>query len=201
MFTNQIANIVQRLLAAGMPTEEAQVIAEFGNCSGPLDHRAPVTIDKTPNAPSKIAESLTPTNLGDYYSTLRVSNWDSRVTVNEGDTIVEGGYTQIINGTLYVDYIVGPNGTYVNMSEVTTEDVFVDMEINADGDLEITRKRITVLKSEPLSNLIVSGETVGLVEDVDWTAPELRERKYSGMKVLKAGTLGDYGTVDEAEPC
>jgi len=107
MFTNQISSILQRLAAAGMPTEQQAALAEFGNCSGPLDHRAEVAIDKTPTgAPTRAIEGINNVNTNDWFSTLQVSNWNSRV---EGDNVV-GGLTVQINGTLYADYIIGPDG-------------------------------------------------------------------------------------------
>lgn len=209
MFTNQISSIVQKLMAAGMPTEQANVFAELGNCSGPLDHRAPVTIDSTPSqkrqspdgAPSVIADTITAQNVTNHYWTERVSNWDSRVVETGGQTIVEGGYTQIINGTLYVDYIVGPEGTYVSMANVVEQEVLTGASIDSEGNLVFTRKTVKVLDSVALADLTLTGTNVTLVEDVDWAAPDLNQRKRTSIKVLHAGTQGDYENVDTAVAC
>jgi hypothetical protein len=123
MFTNQVSSLVQKLIAAGMPTEQANVVAELGNCAGPLDHRAPVAIDSTPSqkrqspdgAPDWGIEGITPTNAP--YATFQVSNWDS--TLN-GDT-VEGGLTMIVNGGLYADFIIGPDGSGSTIGAITVE--------------------------------------------------------------------------------
>lgn len=113
MFTNQVSSIVQKLIAAGMPTAQAQILAELGNCSGPLDHRAPATIDSTPSqkrqslggAPDWEVGAITNSNAP--YATLQVSNWDSTLNNN----IVEGGLTMIVNGGLYADFIIGRDGS------------------------------------------------------------------------------------------
>lgn len=135
-----------------MPTEQASVIAEFGNCSGPLDHRAPITVDSTPDgAPTKNIEAITPTNLGDYYYTARFSNWNSHVVNNT----IEGGYTVIVDGTLYADYIVGQDGEPIDTSQIVTVEVISDIQYNTSSHKWQKKVRnIKVLESDAESDWI-----------------------------------------------
>lgn len=101
-------------------------------------------------APDQFGDTITNQTVEDYFATARFSNWNSRVVINEGDTIVEGGYTVIINGTLYVDYIVGPNGTSCDCGLITEKTFLTDVRIFQDGsDWKLQKKtqRVKVLEA------------------------------------------------------
>ncbi len=194
MYTNQIANIVQRLIASGMPTETAQVIAEFGNCSAPLDHRAPVTVDATPPAaPDRDVEEITPANLSDWYYTARFSNWESNVVNN----IVEGGLTVMINGTLYVDHIVGPGGEVISPGDTVTVQVVSDVriaQVSTDWKLQKKTRNIKVVYADVESEWtdVYTFEAQNfVVENVTWDA--------SGNKKIQQSRVPDVFVIKKGE--
>lgn len=205
MFTLQSSQFSGQLVDAGFTPQQANLLLSIlGNCAAELQHRGNMSLEADPRInPATFnwttGDSITNENVSQYYSTLRVSNYNS--TYNTTNNTVEGGLTVIINGGLYVDYIIGPNGSQLPTGEVTTETVITDIEIDSNGDLELTKKTITVLKSVDAGTSLVTTASADLVTDVDWTAPELRERKRTTIKVFHAGTLAAYNNVDTAEAC
>lgn len=213
MYTNQVSNFVQRLLSAGMPEAQAQIIAEFGNCSGPLDHRAPVSISNTPSQNRGSLGGAAPWDVDTItaggtapYSTLRVSNWDSQLS-DDRDTVT-GGLTQIINGGLYVDFIVGPpGGEPIDTSQIVTVTVLSNIRYDtASHKWQKKTRDIKVLESSAESDWID-------VHTAELLAKVVREATYDvdvtdtfvnhhteNVYVLEAGDTGTDNVFD-TEPC
>lgn len=203
MFTGIIGNLIQRLTSAGMPDAQAQILGQLGNCTQPLDHRGQVTIDKSPtNAPSRPAATITTSNVGDHYSTLRVSNWNSTLNTATSPPTVSGGLTQIIDGGLYVDFIIGPGGTYVNLSNITSRTALTGASIDASGDLVFTRESLQVLSYTAMSNLTLTTVAVDVLYDTDYdVVSDSFTQDSKPLRVFKVGNATDGTVVFTTELC
>ena len=207
MFTQQIANVIHRLKAAGMPTTLADIFGVLGNCTAPLEHRAPIRIEHSPeDAPNVDITEIDSSNLDDHHATLIVANHNSQV--NEAGTQVEGAHGLIVVGVTNIQDLI-LNGklvmgdTVVNPPvDTTTSNVLTGVTWDSSGRVVFTSATLTVLKKVAGSDTTLDlchecAEECGNCGDDATTNEDTTPRS---VTITLAGTIvdGANSTCDQA---
>lgn len=101
MFTKQIGTLIQRLIGSGMDSQQADQFSMLGNCTAPLHHAGPISVDYE-----------WPTNADpDNHAALTLNTQGTALNIPMGDARIAGG-------TLYVDYIAENGGTPTSTSQL-----------------------------------------------------------------------------------
>jgi hypothetical protein len=158
----------QAVAAMQVDDQTAQALLSLlGDCSQPLEHRAPVTIagEPTGSPPSMDINNFL-TNItneinnhtNEYYSILHVENQTSTL---EGDTIVNN-FSIFSPGVSYIQYLTADNITTNDISIIDngTKYCFVDKEVVTDVEssfdsgtceltLTVTKETVKVFEACP----------------------------------------------------
>lgn len=152
----------------------------LGNCSAALKHRGTMTLEANPliDPPTHELTVINNQNVEDFYSTQRVSNWES--TYNTTTNSVEGGFAGIFNGVVYIDNVVTNQIINNNSSTVIDLDDVVEIEVVRDvrladvagtWKLQKRTQTVAVLKAYALSawtDVHSFAKCDFLVENVTW---------------------------------
>ena len=153
------------------------LLSLLGDCSQPLEHRAPVTIEGEPagnpqainvtNFLSNITEQIN-NHTDEYFSMLTVNN---QLSTREGDT-VNNQFSIYSPGTTYIQHLLGDDVTVGDLEVTgdltvanytwTDKEVVVDVAFSFDSDtcigtLTVTKETIRILQSVELSTQTATG--------------------------------------------